>query len=70
MRKVQINIKMTLVDDQAADGKFEEIAVYADSNNLWETIVAGFHEVVEALKAHGHKLPSFGAKEHYDKSPR
>ena len=67
MRKVQINIKMTMVDDQAADGKFEEISVYADSNNLWETIVAGFHETVEALKAHGHKLPIFGAKEHHEK---
>lgn len=66
MRKVQINIKMTMVDDQAADGKFEEISVYADSNNLWETIVAGFHETIEALRTHGHRLPVFGAKEHYE----
>jgi biotin synthase-related radical SAM superfamily protein len=67
MRKVQINIKMTIVDDQAADGQFEEVSVYADSNNLWETIVAGFHELVEALKDHGHRIPVFGAKEHYDR---
>ena len=66
MRKVQISIKMELFDDQASDGKYEKINVYADSNNVWETIVAGFHEVVEALKAHGRVLPIFGAKEHYE----
>lgn len=66
MRKVQISIKMELFDDQASDGKYEKINVYADSNNVWETIVAGFHEVVEALKAHGRALPIFGAKEHYE----
>lgn len=66
MRKVQISIKMELFDDQAADGKCEKINVYADSNNVWEAIAAGFHEVVEALKANGRKLPIFGRKEHYD----
>ena len=66
MRKVQISIKMELFDDQATDGKYEKINVYADANNVWEAIAAGFHEVVEALKSHGRKLPVFGAKEHYD----
>lgn len=66
MRKVQIGIKMELFDDQAADGKYEKINVYADANNVWEAIAAGFHETIEALKAHGRKLPVFGAKEHYD----
>jgi hypothetical protein len=65
MRKVQISIKMELFDDQASDSKHEQISVYDDSNNVWETIVAGFHELIEALKAHGRKLPSFGANEHY-----
>ena len=68
MRKVQISIKMELFGDQAADGKSEQINVYADANNVWEAIVAGFHETVEALKAHGHKLPILGRKEHYEKS--
>lgn len=66
MRKVQISIKMELFDDQAADGKYEKISVYADSNNTYEAIVAGFHETVEALKAHGREIPMMGAKEHYD----
>lgn len=67
MRKVQISIKMELFDDQANDGKHEQVSVYADANNVWEAIVAGFHELVESLKDHGHKLPIFGAKEHYDR---
>ena len=67
MRKVQISIKMELFGDQASDGKYEKINVYADANNVWEAIVAGFHEVVDTLKAHGRKLPIFGAKEHYEK---
>lgn len=67
MRAAQITIKLELVGDQAQDGKHEVVNVYADSNNLWETICMGFHELVEALKEHGRKLPSFGAKEHHDK---
>lgn len=63
-------IKMELFGDQAADGKAEQICVYADSNNPWETIVAGFHETVEALKDHGHELPTFGRKEHYESNNR
>ena len=66
MRKVQISIKMELFGDQAADGKYEKISVYADSNSIWETVVAGFHEVVEALRTHGHDLPVFGRREYYD----
>lgn len=66
MRKVQISIKMELFDDQAADGKYEKVNVYADANNVWEAIAAGFHEIVEALRAHGRKLPAFGRKERYD----
>ena len=66
MRKVQISIKMELFGDQADDGKHEQISVYADSNNVWETIVAGFHELVEALKANGREIPIFGRKEHYE----
>jgi hypothetical protein len=57
---------MELFGDQSADGKSEQINVYADSNNIWEAIVAGFHETVEVLKAHGHRLPIFGRKEHYE----
>ena len=66
MRKVQISIKMELFGDQASDGKYEKINVYADANNVWEAIIAGFHEVVDTLKAHGRELPIFGRKEHCD----
>ena len=65
MRKVQITIRMDMVEDQAVDGKVETVKVYADSDNVWETIVMGFHELVEALKAHGRQIPS-RRKEHYE----
>lgn len=66
MRKVQISIKMELFGDQASDGNHEQLNVYADANNVWEAIAAGFHEVIETLKAHGRELPEFGRKEHYE----
>ena len=64
MRKAQISIKLELFGDQATNGHSEEIIVYADSNNLYETINAGFYELLTATQFHGHKLPSFGVREH------
>lgn len=62
MRKYQIEIKMTMVTEKET---VEKINVYADSNNAWETVCAGFHELVDGLqKDHNMELPSFGAKEH------
>lgn len=64
MRKAQISIRMELFGDQAANGHSEVITVYADSNNCYETINAGLFELLSALQQQGHKLPSFGVREH------
>lgn len=67
MRKVQINIVMEFFGDEASNGKSEKVSVYADSNNVWETICAGFHELVTVLQEK-RELPSFGARtSHWDK---
>lgn len=65
MRKVQINIKMTMVNDQSINGKIEEVSVYADGNNIWEVICAGFDKLLQSIKENGRSLPVFGRKEHY-----
>lgn len=63
MRRYQIEIKMTMLTDEE---KIEKLNVYADSNNPWETVCAGFHELVEGLTTeHNMELPSFGVKEHH-----
>lgn len=64
MRRAQISIKLELFGDQAANGHAEKITVYADSNNIYETINAGFYELLTATQLHGRKLPSFGYREH------
>ena len=50
MRKAQISIKLTLVDDQAINpnGDVEIVTAYADSNDLFETICVGFRELFAA----------------------
>lgn len=50
MRKAQISIKLELFGDQTANGHSEEIIVYADANNVYETINAGFYELLTATQ--------------------
>ena len=64
MRKAQISMHMELFGGQAANGHSEVITVYADSNNVYETINAGLFELLGALQQHGRRLPSFGVREH------
>lgn len=64
MRKAQISIKLELFGDQATNGHSEEIIVYADSNNVYETINAALFELLGTLQQQGHRLPSFGVREH------
>lgn len=46
MRKFQITINLQMFDEN----KPKELSVYADSNNLWETICAGFGELMSAVE--------------------
>lgn len=66
MRKAQISIKLTLIEDQAANsnGALEIVTAYADSNNIYETICAGFKELFAALEVQGRQLPSLGVAEY------
>ena len=63
MRKIQINIELNMFDKD----KPETVKVYADGQNLWEVICAGFDELMTAVKEKGRTLISFGTKEHYNK---
>lgn len=66
MRKFQIRINLHYLDE---DNKTKELSVYADSNGMWDTICAGFSELINALQSEGQfKLPMFGRKEHWWKS--
>lgn len=63
MRKFQISINLHYLDEE---NKTKELSVYANSNNIWETICAGFSELVNTLHSEGQfKLPVFGRKEHW-----
>ena len=62
MRKAQINIAVELFDDQTSNGEPERITVYADSQNLFETIYAGFQELTIALNER--KRARNGVQEH------
>lgn len=64
MRNAQITIQLELFGDQASNQGTEKITVYADSNNVFETIAAGMQELLKALQKNGRSLPSFGACEH------
>lgn len=65
MRRFQISINLTAVTDE---NQLQEYAVYADSNNIWETICAGFSELSKVVQDKmGFVLPSFGRKESYKK---
>ena len=62
MRKFQMTINMTIVDQSPPI----EFSVYADSNNIWETICAGFSELLRDIQlVCGIQLPEFGRKEYY-----
>lgn len=61
MRKIQINIELNMFDKE----KPETVKVYADGQNIWEVVCAGFDELLTGLKEKGRALISFGAKEHY-----
>lgn len=54
-----------MVNDQSVNGNIEEVSVYADGNNIWEVICAGFDELLQAVKQNGRMLPAFGRKEHH-----
>lgn len=66
MRKVRVSINIEIFGDAATtqwDG-YEPIAVYADSNNVYEALCAALDEALTILKENGRDLPSFGCKEH------
>ena len=60
MRKFQISIKLQMFDENEP----KSLSVYADSNNLWETICAAFHELMDGLEAEGYLS---GVAKHYRK---
>ena len=64
MRNVQISIQLELTNEQTINGEKESYHVYADSNNIWEAICAGFDELIGTLKEKGHLLPAFGRRQH------
>lgn len=68
MRKAQVVIKVDLFGD-ASNERFEgwePVCVYADANNVYEALASSYYEVLVALRENGHKLPSFGRREHID----
>lgn len=47
------------------EGTTQIIKTYADSNNLYEALVAAFNEAVMEIQKY-EDLPKFDIKEHYD----
>ena len=64
MRNAQISIELSMTNNQAWNGHQEKIRVYADSNNAFEAVCAGFWELLTALQEQGHEMPGFGRREH------
>lgn len=64
MRKCQITIKLDMFGDQAWDGHHETIGLYADADTSHEALSAALYELLGALQVQGHKLPSFGVRQH------
>lgn len=61
MRQFQLSINLHYLNE---DNRPVSLDVYTDSNNIWETICAGFSELIAELQKTGKmELPSFGAKE-------
>lgn len=67
MRANQVTIKLERFFDSDKLGvKNLEINVYADSNNVYEALSAGFFEVLKQIQDEGNiELPTFGRREHY-----
>ena len=60
MRKFQLSINLLYVDENNSSVVLD---VYADGNNIWETICAGFSKLVGELEqTGGMTLPSVGVK--------
>lgn len=67
MRKFQLSINLHYLNE---DNRPVVLDVYTDSNNIWETICAGFSELISELENKGAmELPSFGRKENWWRWP-
>lgn len=63
MRKFQLSLKMNAILD---DGTLKTFSVYADANNIWEAVCAGFNELIRTAKSETDiPLPTFGCVESY-----
>lgn len=61
MRRFQLDINLFYL---SGDNRPIKLNVYNDSNNIWETICAGFSKLISELEdAGGMQLPSFGRKD-------
>ena len=61
MRKYQLSMRMQYISEE---GDPREFRVYADSNNIWETVCAALEELIGVAKSEmGINLPSFGCCE-------
>lgn len=70
MRSNQVNIKVERFSDNEKIGVTDlQINVYADANNVYEALAAGYFEVLLQLQEEGNiELPVFGRREHYSAS--
>ena len=67
MRQFPIDIKFFYLNEA---NEPSDLRVYADSNDMWATICAGFHELIDTLHREGLiKFVHFGRKEHYWRAP-
>lgn len=65
MRKYQFSLKLHIADDLQKPTEARELQIYTDGNDLWQTIAAGFHELISSLKqTRNYNLPSVVVKEH------
>lgn len=56
MRKFQLTITLDCFDNPSK----KSIKVYADANNVWEAVCAGFRRLTDCLNKEGYALPQFG----------
>lgn len=59
MRRNQVTIKIERFGEDASNGKHQIIEVYANSNNIWEALVAANKEATNIITKND-KLPDFG----------
>lgn len=50
MEKAQVTINVVMVEDQAANGQYEQIHVYADAQNVYEAASKAYQELMTALE--------------------